>query len=359
MKSKSRQQRFPGRVAVFCLLASLPIAGVFVWALLSPGSNERVEEENHPPERPARELDPDVRERLIQANAQRSAGTKPGEKASTLRLLSEIREELVLEDAFLERMERIATPSWRNFQDRHRVVRGLGNDLSDAELEALYRFLLSPPPDGERERVHDRVIKNDVMNRLRNQSEAPAGLTDVLTAMFDDLEQDGAVRDYALQHLRAWHSSAPLEDRPLIISTLSRGLDEAQGSVPGTALLSLHYLNETGETDELGEIPSVAVEMAHREEVDDLSRITAVQVAAERDPQEVFDLAVRWALDASSSYPRRISAIAALGSTGLPAAADVLAEVALLEDERLEPALRSAFDRIRRAEDDSNPLMLR
>src|SRR5690625_4664043 len=151
------------------------------------------------------------------------------------KLLLSIRKNFSLNDEFLDRLTTIVSPVVGAFQERHRAVRELTGHLDPEEVRAIFLFLSAAPPEGRRERIHDRAIKNDILNRLRNQDEAPHDLTGLMVRLIEDTRQDRAIRDYALQHLRAWYSKAPDEERPLIVETLVRGLEETKGSTSGTA----------------------------------------------------------------------------------------------------------------------------
>ncbi len=265
---------------------------------------------------------------------------------------SPLLEGLSLAPAFIEQFTVIATPELENYFERHAAVQALTDDLDDHEIKALYRFLLADLPDGEIQKRHDRAIKNDVINRLRAQNETPRGLTDVLVAMFDDSAQDQTIRDYALQQMRAWHEDAPLEERASIREAVSRGMKEDQGSIGGTALLAFRQFEGSGTGDRNGapnEVKHHALAILHSETTSKLSRITAMQVAAETAPAEIFDTAVRWALDAGATYPLRLSAIAALGKSGSDEAAAILEQLDSLEEPYLQPALQTAYNNLRRA----------
>lgn len=80
---------------------------------------------------------------------------------------------------------------------RLRLVHALPDTLSAKDRAAIVEYLkYGPNSDIE------YVIKNDLMNKLRNQKVLPPELTGALLDLYSDREQDMVVRSYALQHLR-------------------------------------------------------------------------------------------------------------------------------------------------------------
>lgn len=263
-----------------------------------------------------------------------------------------------LNRAFVEQLETIVSSDAERFLQRHAAVHDLGDDLNEQEIQALYVFLLAPPPDGGLERRQDRALKNDLLNRLRSQKDTPDGLTNILVAMFNNADQDPVVRDYALQQMRAWQEAAPMDDYTVMEETLARALEETEGSIGGTALLALRQFDK--DSNKSGADPGLprsvlasatqsALSILHSKDAGELSRITAMQVAAERVPEEIVPLAAQWAQDTSSSYPKRISAISALGSSASEEVIAILARIEAQGDPYLQPALQTAYRKLRKA----------
>jgi hypothetical protein len=255
-------------------------------------------------------------------------------------------EALVLDDAFTRSLA-IVEDSSATYAERGAAVRGLGTNLNVYEIEALYRFLLESPPWPEQERVLDRAVKNDVLNLLRNQSAAPGDLTDVMLALFGDRNQDDAVRDYALQHMGVWHEHGPVEERERIMDVFASALDERDTSLAGTALIGLRHLvaGTAGETSGPN-VAEAALAIVLDDNADDLSRVTALNLATGSDAARMRERAAEWAMDSRTGYPLRLASIAALGSDGSPEAMRVLERVEAQGDPHLRPALETAFRKL-------------
>lgn len=332
-----------GRKTLLKTIAIAALAALFWWLLPSEESAPRGvgDSSPEPAESDSRTADFSERERTQPAISEAPAD-------STESLLAALTGGLPLDESFIDDLRVVIDPS-AGYPERGGAVRALGDSLSGPEVEALYRFLLAGPPEGNRARNYDRAVKNDVLNRLRQQAAPPEGLTETMIAMFEDRNQDGAVRDYALQHLRAWHRKAPADERSAILETLVQGLEETRSSMGGTSLISLRNLEDHEEGNAGVDVIRSALEVAHDEQAGDLSRVTAMQISAERSPSEVRALAAEWALDPNAGYPRRLSAIAALGGSASAESAAVLAELEDLGDPHLSPALDAAFRKLRDA----------
>lgn len=252
-----------------------------------------------------------------------------------------------LDPLFQQKLELIASP-FHGYEDRADAIRTLGDRLNKDEIEAIYGFLLSPPPQRRSERIFDRAIKNNLLNVLRNQASQPDGLSQTMMSIFYDTDQDAAVRDYAVQHLGAWHPYAGENERPGIVGVFVEGLTEDTTSIAGTALIALNELTrddlrEAGVDIDIG---LVAMEIVRSANASDLSRVTAMQISSRQNATGVLDLAGEWALDPTASYPRRLAAIAALGADGSPEALSLLGRVAAMDDHYLETALTRAHQRL-------------
>jgi hypothetical protein len=255
-------------------------------------------------------------------------------------------ENLVLDAAFVRSLATIEDPSG-TYAERGAAVRDLGTRLSPFEVEALYRFLLAAAPDTEQERVLDRAVKNDVLNLLRNQDDAPEDLTEVMMALFGDSDQDAAVRDYALQQMGVWHEHASDEEKKTILSAFEAALDERDTSLAGTALIGLHHLTAgTGDETSASHVAEAALAIVQDDNADDLARVTALNLATGSDSARTRDSAAEWAMDPDAGYPLRLASIAALGSDGSPEAIRVLERVEAQGDPHLRPALETAFRKL-------------
>lgn len=200
-----------------------------------------------------------------------------------------------------------------NIQERLAAVRGLGCNLSLDEISALYTFLLKPCEPCAGGSIALAALKNDVFNVLRHQNVFPSGLAKIMIAIYHDAAQDGTVRDYALQHLGALCGGKldPLsEERENIINVLREATGE-RCSRAGTALLALHRVSQRSSFVDEAELNRIALQLVRSSSTDLATRITAIQVCAERDIEEALPSIAECARSCNSVH-LRLSATAAL-----------------------------------------------
>ena len=128
-------------------------------------------------------------------------------------------------------VRRIVNPGTASTAERLRQVHALPDDLSAADREAVARYLKY----GENSDI-ELVIKNDLMNKLRNQKTLPPELTGVLLDLYSDRKQNITVRIYALQHLRPQYE---LTRDAAIRQAFYDALNETDNEIAGGALLAL------------------------------------------------------------------------------------------------------------------------
>lgn len=190
--------------------------------------------------------------------------------------------------------------------ERLKLVHALPDDLSAADLRAVAEYL-KHGPNGDIE----YVIKNDLVNKLRNQRKPVPELNRLLIDLCTDRTQDEVVRAYALQHLRPQYEET---GDPAIREVLFAMLDETENGMAGGALLALRYLaGEYPKEFDAGEVARRATEIAANEETANLTRISALQVASRFGARELEPVAQRLAENTAASLPLRLSAIATLG----------------------------------------------
>lgn len=239
--------------------------------------------------------------------------------------------------------------------ERLSAVTRLGQDLTRDQISLLYAFLESLPGPQERNLAALNLLKNDIASRLQDQIQPPAGLAATLIEVYRNPAQDPVARDYALQHLITWHEqgAADAPDAKARIQVVLRQAAEENTSSAGTALLGLHRLN-TGErhTTLLAEgaindeaISQAALRMVASADLPCASRITAIQVCAEREVAQALP-AIQTLAQAEGSTALRISAIAALGWLGGPEQAALLQRLETEPNQALKPALQGALRRL-------------
>ena len=208
-------------------------------------------------------------------------------------------------------VRRIVNPGTASTAERLRQVHALPDDLSAADREAVARYLKY----GENSDI-ELVIKNDLMNKLRNQKTLPPELTGVLLELYSDRKQNITVRIYALQHLRPQYE---LTRDAAIRQAFYDALNETDNEIAGGALLALRYLcTEYPKEFDTAVISRRAAEIAQDGNVNNLTRLSAVQVAAMLGNAESEPAIRSLAENASTPLTLRLSAIAGLGQLKRP-----------------------------------------
>jgi hypothetical protein len=235
--------------------------------------------------------------------------------------------------------------------ERFRSVRALGEHLSEAEILALYAFLKSPPQPEETNLQGLHALKNDMLNVLRHQATAPAGLTANLINLYRDPAQDCVIRDYALQHLVAWYEqgAADAPDAKADIRAVLRDAVQDHRSLAGTALLGMHRLSAEHAAFDAAEIDSLALSLARSAGTDPAARVTAIQVCAERGLKEALPVINTFA-QTGENIALRLSAIAALGRLGATEQANMLRRLESGPEDALRAALRAAMRQLQQKE---------
>lgn len=215
----------------------------------------------------------------------------------------------------------IVAPGATSSAERLRLVHALPDDLSEAERGTIADFL----KQGENSAI-ELVIKNDLMNKLRNQKTLPPELTGVLLDLYADRKQNITVRIYALQHLRPQYE---LTRDAAIREVLYGALNETENEIAGGALLALRYLCvEYPEEFDAAFVSRRAAEIASDERVNNLTRLSAVQVAAMLNRAEIEPVIRGLAENASTPLTLRLAAIAGLGQLRRSESRPVLEELA-------------------------------
>ena len=228
-----------------------------------------------------------------------------------------------------------------SFQQKQKAVNSLGSKLPPEEVKALYRFVMNK----ENSELAN-ALKNDCLNILRKQEEPPKDLADVLVAISRDGNSDIVIRDYSIQHLRAWYKRAE-NDRTFIREALYETLKDRNSQFSGTALLAVCDLLENYPDDfDRGRIEDAAVKLASDDGVEENSRITATQVCGKMGIQGYVSVA-REGLNTGSSVVQKLATIATIGDLGdksdIPVLEDILGDK---EAKPLHVAAKTAIKRI-------------
>ena len=119
-----------------------------------------------------------------------------------------------------------------------------------------------------------------------------------------------------------------------------------KNSIAGSALLGLHHLAEHDHAFNAREIDRLALRLTRAKETDPASRLTAVQVCAERGLTEALPVIQALAQN-SPAFPVRVSAIAAIGRLGGKAQMIWLHHLEGGGDETVRDAARWALAQLR------------
>lgn len=218
-------------------------------------------------------------------------------------------------------VRKIVNPGSASTAERLRQVHMLPDNLSQTDREAVARYLKYGP-----NRDIELVIKNDLMNKLRNQKVLPPEWTGVLLDLYADRRQNITVRIYALQHLRPQYE---LTREATIRQAFYEALNETDNEIAGGALLALRYLcTEYPEEFDTVLIARRAAEISQDTTVNVPTRVSAVQVAALLKHAEIEPSMRALALEGSAPLTLRLSAIASLGLLHCPESRPTLEELA-------------------------------
>jgi len=218
-----------------------------------------------------------------------------------------------------------------SFDERVAALKKLGQKLSAADIETLREFLNTPLSDfPDQYSLAINSVKNDVLGLLMEQEPMPEGLSQDLLAQFNNPETDPVWREYILQFgtsiveqtlLSAQPSngqtgvSAPQKEKELFREAMFAALDQRDGDLAGTALLGLNRLSKKDTSISREEIMRHAVEIAADSDASNLSRLTALRLAAGNECADVLPVARNLAQHAQTDL-LRAAAITTLGDFG-------------------------------------------
>jgi hypothetical protein len=202
--------------------------------------------------------------------------------------------------------------TWFSMTESQRL--DLVTELShDPALKSeVVAFLRSVIQDRER----GLVTRNNAANALVAQETKDPTLAAVFKRMVEDVSEDESWRDYSLQFLAVsidWSN-----DPEAMAATIWQMATNGPGSIPGTALLHLHYIDQRG----VALLPSGYEEylskLLAQENADLPSRMTVAGIAGQRGMIELAPQLRNVAEHASQPALRRV-ALAALGQINDPA----------------------------------------
>ena len=225
-----------------------------------------------------------------------------------------------------------------------RVHRMGGETLSLEQINVLFEFSRNSAAREENIAAL-RYLKNEVFALLRVQALAQSNLATCFRSIVQDSAQDLVVRDYALQHMACWYGDGADKTKKTK-ETIQSVLIETTTNrtrLSGTALLGLHYASVADTTFNTNLVNRLALQIIADPSFCEASRITAIQICAERGityALPVIDATVRGTADSVL----KASAIAAIGKLGNQADLQYLRS--LDPQSYLQPAVRASVNRL-------------
>jgi len=179
-------------------------------------------------------------------------------------------------------------------------VRALhGTALTPREREAAMAFLAGDQVPEGMGKGSIQWLSDEVLTALRLQEPPWKGLAAALAEAAFQPTTDPVVRDYIMQHFGHWWEQTGAQ--PEIESALWLGVETADPTTPGTALIALdNGYQRDQRADELARVRGKALELAESPNATLAVRSTALSVAAEGGGREAKELATRLAGDSSA-----------------------------------------------------------
>lgn len=231
-----------------------------------------------------------------------------------------------------------------SFQDRLKAITQFGHELSSGERAALYTYVRSTTNEMWLHPGQSFALKNEILNSLLEQKNAPPDLTDFLISLKQDAAQPLVLQDYALQQMAPWYPKASAPDKQRITGQLESAAREADKSYAGTALLALQRIEQENPGVRFASITNSVMELIRDESANLLARITAVQLSGQMDlPDEAREMVRRIASDTSAPETLRISAVGSLRSAADQDTRAFLKTLSDGSDRRLRLAAASAL----------------
>jgi len=196
------------------------------------------------------------------------------------------------------------------------------------------------------------VTRNNAANALVGHSVRDPSLAAVFQRMVEDASEEEQWRDYALQFLAV---SVDWSDNPqAMTSTIWKMATEGPGSIPGTALLHLNYIDQRGVAVLPPGYESYLGKMLAQDTADLPSRMTVAGIAGQRGMTELAPQLRKLAETAPQPALRRTS-LAALGQLADPADVPFVQRFIKDSDPLIAAAAKGAEQRLLAANDKPSP----
>jgi hypothetical protein len=196
--------------------------------------------------------------------------------------------------------------------------------------------------DAIRDKGLGLVTRNNIANVLILQQKNDPTLAPVFLAMVEDKSEDYLWREYAVQHLAS--SADWAADKEAVVAALWRQVETGDGSIPGTALLHLHYLDQRKVAPMPNTLPLRIGALLANDKADVATRMTCMGIVGQRRLGELAP-ALRTLADGAHPELRRV-AIANLGFIGNSMDLDRLHRLTKDKDPSLSAAAKGAEKRL-------------
>lgn len=229
-------------------------------------------------------------------------------------------------------------PGNANYTQYAEHIHALGPNVPQQEQKAITDWINNPKPSHILDKQWYYLV-NEVMNSLCGQNKPLPDLSDILINLARKKTNNIVLRDYAIQHFVDWlqprrlqapHEANP-EKRAALLATMIEAAGQPRESYSGTALQCLNLLlierqiSARQNPSVASQLPldfspeqlhPLAVNLATGKDTNDLARLTALQVSAQRGYSEILPTARAIAGDPAQPASLRLSAIAAIGQLG-------------------------------------------
>ena len=233
-----------------------------------------------------------------------------------------------------------------SFSERRKAIKALTPPLTPQEIQAAFEYLSSTQYVAVAPAEY--ALKNYLMNVLADLPTPPTNLLSEFCALYQDKQQDEVTRDYTLQHIAdclLQGTNRYAVGRSEAQAVLWSATSQTGETLAGTALLGLSRVQAIDPTVDSQRVNTVALQMAADPGTGDLSRITALQVCANRQLAAVLPQALELAQN-GDSISMRASAIAAVGFLGGWRDLKTLEALKKQEDPAIQPAVEGAIKRL-------------
>jgi len=233
----------------------------------------------------------------------------------------------------------------RGLGARSGALRSLPDHLAEADLFALYDFLLDPNRAPDLTPVQERVLVNDIMKKLRHHADGAPDLGYVLEEIYRNSAGDAVIRDYAIQHLGSWLERQPYSEKALAV--MWDAAQEETTATAGTALLSLHRIGRAHPDLDMKKLGETAELIARDPNAAVAARVTALGLAATLDTASILPTA-RQIAAGKTTVALQAAAVSILGDRG--SLSDLQLLRSLQDDEAVActAALEAAIGKIQR-----------